>query len=70
MKAMDIPNVVLADGPAGIRITQSYTNEDETETYYQFCTAWPIGTMMAQTWNTDLEQEVGAAIGAEMVEYV
>lgn len=64
-----IPNVVLADGPAGIRITQSYTNEDETETYYQFCTAWPIGTMMAQTWNTDLEQEVGAAIGAEMVEY-
>ncbi|MCI7814554.1 MAG: glycoside hydrolase family 3 C-terminal domain-containing protein [Lachnospiraceae bacterium] len=64
-----IPNIVLADGPAGIRITQSYTNEGETETYYQFCTAWPIGTMMAQSWDTDLVEEVEAAIGAEMVEY-
>lgn len=64
-----IPNIVLADGPAGIRITQSYTNEDETETFYQFCTAWPIGTMVAQTWDTELAKEIGTAIGAEMVEY-
>ncbi len=64
-----IPNIVMADGPAGIRITQSYSDEDETETYYQFCTAFPIGTMLAQTWNVDLVQEVGTAIGSEMVEY-
>lgn len=64
-----IPNIVLADGPAGIRITQSYTNEETNETFYQFCTAWPIGTMMAQTWDADLVKELGTAIGAEMVEY-
>ena len=64
-----IPNIVLADGPAGIRITQSYTNEETNETLYQFCTAWPIGTMMAQTWDADLVKELGEAIGAEMVEY-
>ena len=62
-----IPNIVMADGPAGIRITQSY--EKDGETLYQFCTAWPIGTMMAQTWNVELEEEIGVAIGAEMVEY-
>ena len=64
-----IPNIVLADGPAGIRITQSYTDEETNETFYQFCTAWPIGTMMAQTWDADLVKELGTAIGAEMVEY-
>lgn len=62
-----IPNIVMADGPAGIRITQNY--EKDGEQFYQFCTAWPIGTMMAQTWNLDLETQIGAAIGAEMVEY-
>ena len=62
-----IPNIVMADGPAGVRITQSY--EKDGETFYQFCTAWPIGTMMAQTWNLDLETQIGTAIGAEMAEY-
>ena len=38
-------------------------------TYYQFATAWPIGTMLAQTWDRDLVQQVGTAIGAEMLEY-
>jgi len=36
---------------------------------YQNCTAFPVGTAMAQTWNTALIERVGEAIGAEMEEY-
>lgn len=61
-----IPNIVLADGPAGIRITQSY-EENET-TYYQYCTAFPIGTLIAQSWDKDVAEQFGKAIGEEMIE--
>ncbi|MBT2658368.1 glycoside hydrolase family 3 C-terminal domain-containing protein [Bacillus sp. ISL-18] len=62
-----IPNIVLADGPAGLRLTKSYTVDGQT--YYQYATAWPIGTSLAQTWNTDLNKKVGNAVGEEMTEY-
>lgn len=39
------------------------------ELVYQYCTAFPVGTAMAQTWNTELCEAVGAAIGVEMEEY-
>jgi beta-glucosidase len=55
------------DGPAGLRLTQSFTVGGTT--YYQFTTAWPISTMRAQTWNTALLEEMGEAVGEEMVEY-
>ena len=61
-----IPNTVLADGPAGIRITQSY--EEDGTTYYQYCTAFPIGTLIAQSWDKDVAKQFGDAIGEEMVE--
>ena len=61
-----IPNTVLADGPAGIRITQSYTENGTT--YYQYCTAFPIGTLIAQSWDKDVAKQFGEAIGEEMVE--
>lgn len=63
-----IPNIVLADGPAGLRLTQQEEGEDG-QTYYQYCTAWPIGTLLAQTWDTEIVEEVGAAIGGEMKEF-
>lgn len=37
-------------------------------TYYQYCTAIPVGTLLAQTWNTKLLEETGHAVGIEMEE--
>lgn len=67
-----IPSIVLADGPGGIRVKQEYTAKDvttgEEETYYQYCTAWPVSTLRAQTWDIDLLYEVGAAMATELDE--
>lgn len=38
----------------------------EGVTYYQYCTAIPVGTLLAQTWNVELLKEVGEMIGREM----
>lgn len=34
--------------------------------YYQYCTAIPVGTLLAQTWNLEMVQELGEMIGHEM----
>ena len=65
--SLGIPNTVEADGPAGIRVTAE-TNDKDGNAVYNYCTAFPIGTLLAQTWNTDLVNRVGKAIGEEMVE--
>lgn len=82
--------IVLADGPAGLRLLQSYpvangeiqpvpfemsiehgflvknTDFGDAELYYQYCTAFPIGTLLAQTWDKEVLQEVGKAVAEEM----
>lgn len=63
-----IPNIVVADGPAGIRINQRMEAEDG-KTYYQYCTAWPVGTLAAQTWDYDLIMKMGEGVGKEMSRY-
>ena len=85
-----LASIVLADGPAGLRLMKYYNVKDGQivsmpfefslegglfydgptellgERYYQYCTAIPVGTMLAQTWNTELIEKTGAMIGKEM----
>ena len=57
--------IVLSDGPAGLRINPKRPKSNDT--YY--CTGFPIGTLLAATWNQDLVQNVGSAMGNEVLEY-
>ena len=59
MPEYGIPNVMTADGPAGLRI----------EPKCGVCTtAWPCATLLACTWNTDIIYQVGRAGAAEVKE--
>ncbi len=89
-----IKNLILADGPAGLRlqpvfktdkegsllpggsvlgdITEPFDpkyTEENSNTYYQYCTAIPIGWSLAQSWNMDLLRQIGAMVGEEMTEF-
>ena len=89
-----IPSLIMADGPAGLRLRQNYQVDstgavlgtgvlgslengfldspkiDPTATtYYQYCTAFPVGTALAQTWDIELLQQFGHAIAQEMEEF-
>ena len=62
---LGIPETCVADGPAGVHIDP--TRKNTTETFY--ATGFPVGTCLASTWNTELVQQVGEAMGNEALEY-
>lgn len=98
----DIPVLVMADGPAGLRLNQQYgvdedgiytvgeaipaamfefvdeallavlgnkkqeKKERHGEIHEQYCSAIPIGTALAQSWNEQLCEQCGDIVGEEM----
>ena len=63
---LGIPSMVVSDGPAGVRI-DPIRNHDSSKTYY--ATAWPVGTLLASSWDTAVVRKVGVAFGNEVREY-
>ncbi|MCM1089143.1 MAG: glycoside hydrolase family 3 C-terminal domain-containing protein [Muribaculaceae bacterium] len=94
-----VPLIVMADGPAGLRLTQKYVRDEKGahaigsalpagigdflgpvaknimglldkkpkgKVQEQYCTAIPIGTGLAQSWNLDVCHTCGEIVGDEM----
>lgn len=78
-----IPSMVFSDGPAGLRLEPHFrtdgqgnmldANQREKNTeiieYYQYCTAIPIATTLAQSWDRELLKTYGKLIAEEMAQY-
>ena len=94
-ESLGLAAVVMADGPAGVRLTRNFevdnvtgevydqgflasienglfeqpAKHEGTTDYYQYCTAFPVGILLAQSFDTALLEEVGRAAAEEMEEF-
>ena len=101
LQSRGVPFLVMADGPAGLRLTRTFARDrkgivpleatmpatiadllprvvtkalaltqrkpaPDAEIVTQYCTAIPIGTALAQSWNPDFAALCGDLVGAEM----
>lgn len=57
-----VPAIVLTDGPSGVRI------DPVGDTWY-YATAFPAPIMLASTWDTEVVERVGRAMGLEALSY-
>ncbi|MBB6637183.1 glycoside hydrolase family 3 C-terminal domain-containing protein [Cohnella thailandensis] len=88
-----ISSLVMADGPAGLRLQPHFRVSKDGELlpggemfgdninplpeeapegavdYYQYCTAIPIATSLAQSWDMDMIERVGQIVGREMRQF-
>lgn len=93
LKTRGIFPLILADGPAGLRLQPHFKTtkdgeilpggevfgmnrmpfpEDTPDTaidYYQYCTAIPIATTLAQSWDMGLVEKMGEIVGKEMKQF-
>lgn len=93
LETRKIPNLILADGPAGLRLQKHFKVDhdgnklpggeqfgmelvpfaddlpEDAQDCYQFCTAIPIATTLAQSWDVDLIQRMGEIVGEEMKQF-
>ncbi len=60
---LGIPALAMNDGAAGLGIVNTGFNR----IYY--ATAWPVGTLLASSWDTALVRKVGTGLGKEGKEY-
>ena len=60
IERLGLPALTVSDGPHGVR-----ANRVEAGRISDLSTAFPTGVSMAASWNTDLIERVGAALGQE-----
>ncbi|MBN2713956.1 MAG: glycoside hydrolase family 3 protein, partial [Planctomycetes bacterium] len=65
IERLGIPDIVMSDGPHGVRREISLDSWDPVDTDEDFSTYLPTGTALAATWNTEMARLHGEVLGAE-----